>query len=62
MGVLEVFSGYVLFFLLLHHQGDVNHITLMLEMEFFSERVDFIIRLTRPSARENFIDFVALKS
>jgi hypothetical protein len=52
----------MLFFSLLHHQGDVNHITLMMEIELFSETVDFIIRLTRLSAREDFIDFVTVKS
>lgn len=40
----------------------MNHNTLMKEMELFSETVDIIIRLTRPSAREDFIDFVAVKS
>jgi hypothetical protein len=34
----------------------------MMEMELFSETVDFIIHLTRLSAREGFADFVAVKS
>jgi hypothetical protein len=51
-----------LFLLLLHHQGDVNHINLLMEMELVSETLDFIIRLTWLSAGEDFIDFVALKS
>jgi len=40
----------------------VNYITLMMEMELFSETVDFIIHLTRLSARKDFVDFVAVKS
>jgi hypothetical protein len=62
IGFLEVFSGYLLFFLLLHHKGDLNHITLMMHMELFSETVYSIIRLTRLSAQEDFTDFVAVKS
>jgi hypothetical protein len=41
----------------LHHQGDAISYPLMTGMELLSEALDFIIHLTRLSAREDFIGF-----
>lgn len=46
----------------LHHQGDAISYPLMIGMELFFEMLDFIIRLTRLSAREDFIDLCHLKN
>ena len=41
----------------LHHQDDAVSYPLMIGMELLSETLDFMIHLTRLSAREDFIDF-----
>jgi len=46
----------------LHHQGDAISYPLMTGMDLFSEMLDFIIRLTRLSAREDFIDLCRHKN